>query len=584
MISNIQSFRFAIFVSALMSVQAYAGPPQTPTTAGQILRETEQVLPAPTQKPKAIKAPEAPAPVAPAQDIRVQVSQFTFSGNTAITSSQLENAIAEWSGKALNFGELQQVIETIETFYHNKGYFLAQATLPPQQIKNGVINIVITEGKIGKIRLEGESRIAPEHLYDYMDKLPKDQPMSEEELERQALLISDLIGGRVNVDLQAGEDAGTTDIVLSQKADPLFNGRADVDNHGLPATGEYRLGLVGNINSPFKRGDLLSANLITTDTGNLNAYGVRYDTPIGVNGWHVNLSKTLAHYNLGDDFRNLDARGKADAWRLGASYPLVRSRNKNIWLRFEADRTKLNNKIGIANLDLDSRIRGFTFNPSADWRDDIQGGGSNYVDLQLRKGHLTLDDQGKTLDAPPTGLNTEGSFTKAIIGLQRMQSLAYNVALQMQWRHQFTNENLDAAEKMTVGGPVNMVAYPNSQANFDQGGMGKLHLYWSPLNNVRLGTFAEYANVNLSKDPLPGTRNNREYSDAGFSVDWQINPEIDLAATIAWAGDEPALESDNDRPRLWMRLGYAFGESRTKIKRRNDIDTLDTAEPIANQQ
>ncbi len=584
MISNFQSFRLVLLITVVFSSIVHAGPPQTPTTAGQILRETEQVQPATTQNPKAIKAPAVKSPSAPAQDIRVQVSQFTFTGNNALSTTQLEAAVSDWSGKALNFGELQQVIDAIEAAYHNAGYFLAQATLPPQQIKNGVINIVITEGKIGKIRLEGESRIAPDRLYDYMDKLSKDKPLTESELERQALLISDLIGGRVNVDLQAGDDAGTTDIVLSQKADPFFSGRADVDNHGLPATGEYRLGLVGNINSPFKRGDLLSANLITTDTGNLNAYGIRYDTPIGVNGWHVNISKTLARYNLGDDFRSLDAQGKADAWRIGASYPLVRSRNKNIWLRFEADRTKLNNEIGIAALDLDSRIRGFTFNPSADWRDDIQGGGSNYIDLQLRKGRLSLDNQGKTLDAPPTGLNTEGSFTKAIIGLQRMQTLAYNVALQMQWRHQFTNENLDSAEKMTVGGPVTMVGYPNSQANFDQGGMGKLHLYWSPINNVRLGTFAEYANVNLSKDPLPGTRNNREFSDAGFSVDWQINPEIDLAATIAWAGDEPALQSDNDRPRLWMRLGYAFGESRTKIKRKNDIDNLDTLDATAAQQ
>lgn len=584
MISNFQSFRLTLLITVVFSSIVHAGPPQTPTTAGQILRETEQVQPATTQNPKAIKAPAVKNPSAPAQDIRVQVSQFTFTGNTALTTAQLEAIVSEYSGKALNFGELQQVIDAIETAYHNAGYFLAQATLPPQQIKNGTINIVITEGKIGKIRLEGDSRIAPDRLYDYMDKLSKDKPLTESELERQALLISDLIGGRVNVDLQAGDDAGTTDIVLSQKSDPFFSGRADVDNHGLPATGEYRVGLVGNLNSPLKRGDLLSANLITTDTGNLNAYGIRYDTPVGVNGWHVNISKTLAHYSLGDDFRNLDARGKADAWRIGASYPLVRSRNKNIWLRFEADRTKLNNEIGIAGLDLDSRIRGFTFNPSADWRDDIQGGGSNYIDLQLRKGHLSLDDQGKTLDAPPAGLNTEGSFTKAIIGMQRMQSLAYNVALQMQWRHQFTNENLDSAEKMTVGGPVTMVGYPNSQANFDQGGMGKLHLYWSPVNNLRLGTFAEYANVNLSKDPLPGTRNNREYSDAGFSVDWQINPEIDLAATIAWAGDEPAISTDNDRPRLWMRLGYAFGESRTKIKRKNDIDNLDTLDATAAQQ
>lgn len=579
MILKTQSFCKIAFFALLLAVsQSHAGPPQTPTSAGQVLRETKPVETPPRSTITPIKAPSASKPTGPTQDVRVKVSQFTFSGNTAFNNAQLEQITAKWAGQALNFGELMQVVDAVEAAYHNAGYFLAQATLPPQKIKNGVINIVVTEGKLGKVRLEGESRIAPDRLYGYMDKLSKDKPLTESELERQALLISDLIGGRVNVDLQAGEDTGTTDVVLSQQADSIFTARAEVDNHGLPSTGEYRLGLVGNYNSPFHRGDLLSANLITTDTGNLNAYGIRYDTPVGYDGWHVNISKTLAHYSLGDSFRNLDARGKADAWRVGASYPLVRSRNKNVWLRFEADHNKLNNEIGIASLDLDSKIRGFTFNPSIDWRDNIEGGGSNYIDLQLRRGKLDLDNQGKSLDAPPLGLNTEGYFTKALVGLQRMQTLSHNVALQMQWRHQFTNQNLDSAEKLSVGGPINMVAYPNSQANFDEGGMGKLHLYWYALDNLRLGTFAEYANVRLSNNPIAGTRNKHEYSDAGFSVDWKINAEFDLGATLAWAGDEPAMRSDNDRPRLWMKLGYAFGESRTKIKRKDEMDTLDGME------
>ena len=556
----------------LFTMQVLAAPP-LPVDAGKVLRDSQPAQPAKPSKQKEIKAPAAQKQNVNSADVTVDVKKITYSGNSALSNEQLDNTTAQWRGRALNFGDLIQMTDAIEAAYHKQGYFLAQATLPPQKIINGVINVVVSEGKLGKVRLEGESRISSDVLYGFLDKLPKDQPLTEAKLERQALLITDLIGGRANVDLQAGEDAGTTDVVLSQTADQLFTGRADIDNYGFPSTGEYRLGLSGSVNSPFHRGDLLSGNFITTNTGNLQAYGLRYDTPIGGDGWHVNLSKTLALYSLGGNFANLNADGRADSWRLGTSYPMLRSRKASLWFKLEGDYSKLTNKIGISNLNLDSKVRGLTFNPTGDWTDSFGGGGSNYLSLALRAGNLKLDSQGKALDLPPGGLNTDGNFSKVLVDIQRTQTITNNVALQGLWRHQLASKNLDSSEKLSVGGYGNMVAYPNSQANFDEGGMGKIHLMWYPMNNLRLGTFAEYANVRLSKNPLAGSDNKHHYADAGFSVDWKLDSGFDLSSTLAWAGRESANPVDNDKPRLWVKLGYEFGQSRTKIKSKNAFDT-----------
>ena len=547
-----------------------------PTDAGQVLRDIERSQPVtPAAKPAIINAPPAQKQNPITQDIKVPTSAFTFTGNTVFTSEQLQAVTASWVGKQVSFGELVQAVDAIEAYYHQAGYFLAQATLPPQQIHNGIINFVISEGVLGKTRLEGESRIAPEVLYGFLDRSPKGKALTRSQLERTALLISDLAGSRSTLDLQAGSEAGTTDIVLLQREESLFSGRVELDNHGLPTTGEYRLGLIGNISSPLHRGDFLSGNLIATNTGDLYAYGIRYDTPIGSDGLHVNFSNTLAHYNLGDDFANLDADGRALSWRAGASYPVVRSQAKNIWLKLEADYSKLNNKIGAANLDLDSTVKGFSFNPSIDWLDTFGGGGSNYVDVALRAGHLNLDAQGRTLDAPPLGLNTEGSFTKTNIRLQRIQTITSNVLLQLQWQQQFASKNLDSSEQLSVGGSSNLVGYPNSQANFDEGGMGKAHIYWQPLINLRLGVFGEYANVKLANNPLAGTDNKHQYSDAGFSADWRINKEFGLASSLAWATGERAIKSDDDKPRLWVKLHYTFGESKTKLVNKNDMQAIE---------
>ena len=307
---------------------AMAAAPVTPTDAGRVLQDNQAPGSPNTPLPPPIQAPQAPKQTVPegaTQDIRIKVNEFTFSGNSVISTEKLQATIAEFTNRELNFGELLQVTDKIETLYREAGYFLAQATLPPQKIRSGIIDIVVTEGRLGKVRLEGESRIKPDVLYRYLDKLPTGEVMIEDKLDRQALLASELAGTQIKLDLQAGDTPGTTDVVLVQQATPMFTGRASLDNHGLPATGENRLSVNAALNSPFHLGDRFSTNFIISDSRDLHTYGLRYELPIGGDGWRVNLAKTRAVYSLGGAFTALDANGTADSWRGGVSYPWLRS-------------------------------------------------------------------------------------------------------------------------------------------------------------------------------------------------------------------------------------------------------------------
>ncbi|MBU3736758.1 MAG: ShlB/FhaC/HecB family hemolysin secretion/activation protein, partial [Methylobacterium sp.] len=177
-----------IIVSLLLSsaVAANAGGPAPPTDAGRILKDN---LPPPAapQAPEAppLQVPEAPKPAVPqgAEDIRVEVTEFNITGNSVISTETLQAAISGWAGKSLNFGELIQVTARIESIYHQAGYFLAQAVLPPQQIRSGIITIAITEGRLGKVRIEGQSRVSPDTWYRYLDALPAGEVATEAVLD-----------------------------------------------------------------------------------------------------------------------------------------------------------------------------------------------------------------------------------------------------------------------------------------------------------------------------------------------------------------------------------------------------------------
>lgn len=540
----------------------FAAAPVTPTDAGRVLQDNKPAPVAPSALPAPIQAPQTPKPVLPegaGQDIRVKATSFTFSGNTVISSEQLQTAVASFAGRELNFGELLQVTDHIEALYHEAGYFLAQAVLPPQQIRSGIIAIAITEGKLGNVRLEGESRISPDVVYRYLDRLPKGQVVTEAALDRQVLLINALAGGTANLDLQAGDDPGTTDVVLAQKTDALFTGRAEIDNYGLPATGENRLSVNVALNSPLHRGDRLTGNIIASDSGHLHTYGIRYELPVGGNGWRMYLAKTRAVYSLGEAFSALNASGTADSWRAGVSYPWLRSRTANLNLQLEADYSDLKDRLGAAGFDLNKKSSGLTFSPNADWQDKILGGGANQLGLELRYGQLDLGSDAKLFDAPPAGPDTEGSFSKLTLNLFRRQAISNTVGLNLQWKQQVASTNLDSSEKLSIGGAQTLTAYPGSQTTADEGGVGKVELRWQARDNLSLGAFAEYAHLKLLHHPIAGnTSNHANFRDVGLALNWAVIKHVDFAASVAWAGNQPPNPSDNDRPRVWANLGYAW--------------------------
>ncbi len=543
-------------------VWALSAAAQAPPDAGRLLQDTrpsERAPTAPIVPP--IEAPARVQPAAPAAagDARVNVTHFTFTGNSALATAILEAAVAGWAGKSLNFGELIQAVEAIEARYKVAGYFLAQAYLPPQKIRDGAIEIAITEGRLAETRLEGENRVASDVLYRYLDRLPKGQALRLPILERQILLINELAGGRVSLDLQAGENPGSTDVVLAQQSEDLISGRLEANNHGAPSTGVNRYGVSVNANSFFNQGERISLIALTSENGGLISYNLRGELPVGGDGWRLIAGASRAEYSLGGVFADLKASGTADSIRIGAAYPILRSRATNLKVQFEADQSKLADQFQTAGIQLDKQSQGVTATLSADATDDWMGGGSNRADLVLRSGFIDLGATAAANDAPPTGPGAAGRFNKITLNAQRQQSLNKDISLLLQFSGQWAGKNLDSSEKFGLGGPATLPGYANGEGVGDSGVHARISARWQALPQLALTAFTNYAEVKLAHDPLPGVTNNtKQLSDYGISADWMLGKHLSASAIVAWAGKTPNNPNDNPKPRAWLTLGYAW--------------------------
>ena len=156
-------------------VQAQAPPPQQrPDVLLEQQRQAEEQKKRQEEitKPKPSPQIEKPARPRPPKggEATVKVTQIKFTGNTVIETSELEGIVAPAIGKVLTLRELNEVAGQISEYYAVKGYILAQAYLPPQEIRRGVVEIAILEGKVGKIGVSGNTQYESSTILRAIDR------------------------------------------------------------------------------------------------------------------------------------------------------------------------------------------------------------------------------------------------------------------------------------------------------------------------------------------------------------------------------------------------------------------------------
>ena len=144
-------FRSSLVAAALLATgqNAYAQQPAAGATLQQIPPPAAAVRPTPDIPI------ERPAPLADAlaegPSIRVDVLHVT--GASLFSEAELVAASGFIPGRDLTLPELRNAAARITRFYNERGYVLAQAYLPAQEVVDGAVTIAVVEDRYGAITL-----------------------------------------------------------------------------------------------------------------------------------------------------------------------------------------------------------------------------------------------------------------------------------------------------------------------------------------------------------------------------------------------------------------------------------------------
>jgi len=541
---------------AVLTLTAGAAKAEIAPDAGQSIREIQtKTLALPPRQTLELNLPDTPDTNPTTSGPTMQVAQFTLTGNQAIGSADLLPLLADLQNRTVSFGELRAAAARITLFYRQKGYPLARAYLPAQDVENGV-TIAVLEGHFGEVKLNNASRISDGTLAAPLHALKNGEAVRAGTLERSLLLLQEIPGVEVHSTLKPGTAVGASDLLVDARSAPMVSGQVDLDNYGNRFTGEYRLGSTLNLASPLGIGDQASMRIMGSDE-NQHYYRAAYQLPIGPWATQIGVAYSDMNYQLAKNFDNLNASGNAKIASVFVQQPLIRTRDFSLTVQLQFDDKRLKDDIDLYDYKSNKHSSVVTASLNGNARDNFLGGGLNAFSLAWSQGSLTLDNP-QDINLDDQTAKTRGTFHKINPSVVRLQRLTDRISLYGQIQGQWADGNLDSSEKISLGGAYGVRAYPEGEAQGDQGYVANVELRYALTEIVQLFTFVDHGEVRLNKDTWVDGENHRGLSATGVGSTLSAG-NWHLMAVAAWKLGNADAQSDVDRtPRVWAQVSRSF--------------------------
>lgn len=457
--------RFAFAASTLAALAAQPAIAQTVPPSADPGRIPQRFEPPRTPGVDTrITVPQIPSAVPPAQarQIRFMLRGVTVNGSTVYGAEQFGPLYQGLVGREVSLLDVYNVANQITARYRNDGYVLSQAVVPQQQIRDGIVRIQVVEGRINRVIIKDEGKLASyNYLLQYAERLKASQPVTQRELERYLLLLNDFPGMRVSGVLAPSDVPGTSDLIL-EVTYKRIDAYASIDNRGSRFLGPFQAEVSGAYNGLIDTGDRLLYRYVVSlfQPRELQFHEARFQTPFMGYGTILEVWGNYSRTKPGFTLRFLDIEGESWSWNIKLKQPLIRTRAMNWWVYGQFSWQNTTNDVLTATIS-DDRLRVFRYGTTFEVVDGFRG--INYVDLQVSHGIDGLGARGNSREFGRT------DFTKVTLDLQRNQQIWGPVSAFVQFAGQYAATQLLAQEEFGLGGRTYGRAFDPSEKTGDHG-------------------------------------------------------------------------------------------------------------------
>ncbi len=549
--------------------------PGAGTLGNQLRQESVHTPAAPVSAPLTLPEEGAARQTLSADNhTTITVKTVFFTGNPpglkGLSEADLQRQIAPDLNRPQTFAGLEAMAQKITDLYRRNGLLVARAVLPPQTVKDGALTIRIIPGRYDSAQIHNSTLVRSSVVQRMVrTTTPGSDVVTRAQLEREALLLSEIPGVNAQVAMKAGRQQGTTTPEITLTPGQRFGGYVGLDNQGDPTTGRSRVMAGGYANNLLGLGDQLRVDLLDAYeksdlfNGSLDyslLAGGAYGTRIGANYSHLNY-----RYNL----NKLGFKGYSDNWGIYVTQPWIRTSRARVDVRLDGGQQFLTDtypsgwggkgrkQVSTGSLTLSGSVA------------DLPGGVTGFG-LTGTTGDVALRNE----TARAWNLN-DGQFARFNYRLNHDQQIGGLFSVYAGVNGQLANHNLDSSQKFLMGGPLAVRAYDIGDGSVDQGlvGTAEVRSRWgipvqrllgaAPQLTVAAfydqGWGEQYRNNNNGWGGRLADSNYLNLAGAGLYA--TVADAGNYALTMTWAhrtgnADPNAVHDDHDR--LWVSAVKTF--------------------------
>ncbi len=409
--------------------------------------------------------------------IHVTLSKVMFEGDiqqAGIPLTRLEAAVANKLNPPLTFGGLQQLADQVTTLYREEGLLTARVILPPQTVKDGVLRLQVIVGRYDAGKIQNTSAMRTSVAERIVSATtPQGEVIRLAQLEREALLLSELPGVNARMSLMAGTKPGTSTPVVDITPGARVSGYVGLDNQGDETTGRSRVMAGVQVNNPLGLGDSLNVDLMDAwEKSDLFNGSLNYSMPVGGYGTRTGLSYT--HLNYHYSLLQNSFSGYSDYWGLYVTHPWVRSATTRIDVRLDSGQQYLTDKYPstlFGSLGDKGRKQINLLSPSLTGSVAAVPGGVTGFSLRGTVGDVSYRNDLARLISFSDEAGTAGHFARLNWAANHEQSVWGPFSVYGSLSGQFTDHNQDSSQKLLLGGPTAVRAYDTGDGSVDEGSL-----------------------------------------------------------------------------------------------------------------
>lgn len=477
--------------------------------------------------------------VARHQDVQsvAQADGIVTAAVPLLDNDEFRQLMKDFRGKPVSWKSIGQMVRVTILYFRQKDRPVVDVIVPEQDISNGVVQLLVVEARIGKVKVEGNRWFSDELLRGNI-RLKKDDVIHTGKLLADIDYLNRNWFRFVRPVLSPGKEPGTTDLTLD--VEDRFPVRFYI---GYEDTGS-RLTKIGRYVAGFNWGNVFG---LDHELGYQFTTNSRFDD-IYVHSWYYRIpllnrdklsffgSYSDVQARIGDDLATAGTNWQVSG-RYVASLPDLGEYRHELQGGF--DFKALSNSLEFGGMEVfSSGIHVSQFAIQYDSRlPDPLGSTSLMLGGYYSPGYLTSRQDKEEYEIARAGTDPEYGYGQ--IELERTWQLPGKASLVNRFTGQASTDRLPISEQLGFGGYSTVRGYDEREVNADQGFMTTVELRSPEFvlgrfgrkgrleNRVQLLTFWDYGNA-VNRTRLAGEDKTAELHSVGVGVRYRIGDHLSV--------------------------------------------------------